>query len=36
MFAPEEKCVPAIFMTLTQEAREGILNMGIEKLTEKT
>ena len=32
---PEEKCAPAIFMTLTGEAREVILNMDIEKLTEK-
>ena len=27
----EEKCAPAIFMTLTREAREAILNMDIEK-----
>ena len=33
---PEEKHAPAIFMTLTGEAREVILNMDIEKLTEKT
>ena len=32
---PEEKRAPAIFMTLTGEAREAILNMDIEKLTEK-
>ena len=31
-----EKCSPAIFMTLTGEIREAILNMYIEKLTEKT
>ena len=35
MSVPEEKRAPAIFMTLT-EARETILNMDIEKLTEKT
>ena len=33
---PEEKHAPAIFMTLTGETREVILNMDIEKLTEKT
>ena len=33
---PEEKRAPAIFMTLTGEAKEAILNMDIEKLTEKT
>ena len=33
---PEEKHAAAIFMTLTGEAREAILNMNIEKLTEKT
>ena len=33
-FVPEEKHTPAIFMTLTGEAREATLN--IEKLTEKT
>ena len=33
---PEEKRAPTIFMTLTGEAREAILNMDIEKLTEKT
>ena len=33
---PEEKRAPAIFMTLTGEAKEAILNMEIEKLTEKT
>ena len=27
---PEEKCAPAIFMTLTGEVREAILNMDIE------
>ena len=31
----EEKCAPAILMTLA-EAREAILTMVIEKLTEKT
>ena len=31
---PEENCVPAIFMTLTGEAREAILNTDIEKLPE--
>ena len=36
MSVPEEKRAPAIFMTLTGEARETILNMDIEKLTEKT
>ena len=36
MSVPEEKRAPAIFMTLTGEAREAILNMDIEKLTEKT
>ena len=35
MSVPEEKRAPAIFMTLTGEAREAILNMDIEKLTEK-
>ena len=33
---PKRKNTPAIFMTLTGEAREAILNMDIEKLTEKT
>ena len=33
--APEEKHAPAIFMTLTEEAREAILNMDIERLLEK-
>ena len=32
---PEEKSAPAIFMTLTGEARKAILNVDIEKLTEK-
>ena len=32
---PEEKCAPAILVTLA-ETREAILNMVIEKLTEKT
>ena len=32
----EEKSTPAILITLTGEAREAILNMDIEKLTEKT
>ena len=32
---PQEKRVPTIFMTLKGEAREAILNMDIEKLTEK-
>ena len=36
MSVPEEKCVPAILMTLTGEAREAILNMDIAKLIEKT
>ena len=36
MSVPEEKHAPAIFMTLTGEARGAILNMDIEKLTEKT
>ena len=36
MSVPEEKHAPAIFMTLTGEGREAILNMDIEKLTEKT
>ena len=36
MSVPEEKRAPAIFMTLTGQAREAILNMDIEKLTEKT
>ena len=36
MPVPEEKRAPAIFMTLTIEAREAILNMDVEKLTEKT
>ena len=33
---PKRKNAPVIFMTLTGEAREAILNMDIEKLTEKT
>ena len=33
--APEEKHAPVIFITLTGEARKAILNMDIEKLTEK-
>ena len=33
---PKRKNTPAIFMTLTEEAREAISNMDIEKLTEKT
>ena len=33
---PEEKHAPAIFMTLTRETREAILDIDIEKLTEKT
>ena len=36
MPVPEEKQVPAIFMALTIEAREAILNMDVEKLIEKT
>ena len=34
MSVPEEKHTPAIFITLAGEAREAILNMDIEKLTE--
>ena len=33
---PEEICVPTIFITLTAEVREAILNVDIEQLTEKT
>ena len=36
MPVPEEKRAPAIFMALTIEAREAILNMDVEKLIEKT
>ena len=36
MSVPEEERVLAIFMILTGEAREAILSMDIEKLTEKT
>ena len=36
MSVPEEKRAPVIFITLTGEARQAILNMDIEKLTEKT
>ena len=32
---PRRKTCPAIFMTLTEEAREAILNMDIERLLEK-
>ena len=32
---PDEKKAPAIFMTLIGEAREAVLNMDIEKLTDK-
>ena len=34
--ASEEKRAPSIIMTLTGEAREAMLNVGIEKFTEKT
>ena len=33
---PEEKRAPAIFMTLSGEAKEAVLNMNIEALTDKT
>ena len=33
---PDEKKAPAIFMTLTGEAREVVLNMDLEKLTDKS